>query len=73
MHLKSIFSGSTESTLVSVIKVLFVFGTRPEAIKLCPVIRRLRVGCDAPPVRRGEQLTAEMLPQLSLNVDDVLG
>jgi len=27
--------------------ILFIFGTRPEAIKLCPVIRRLRVGCDA--------------------------
>ena len=24
------------------IKVLFIFGTRPEAIKLCPVIRSLR-------------------------------
>lgn len=28
-------------------KILFVFGTRPEAIKVIPVIRRLRAG-DAP-------------------------
>jgi UDP-N-acetylglucosamine 2-epimerase (non-hydrolysing) len=27
---------------VSVKRILFVFGTRPEAIKLCPVIRRVR-------------------------------
>jgi UDP-N-acetylglucosamine 2-epimerase (non-hydrolysing) len=26
--------------------ILFIFGTRPEAIKLCPVIRRLRAACD---------------------------
>jgi UDP-N-acetylglucosamine 2-epimerase (non-hydrolysing) len=29
-------------TVGSVKQVLFVFGTRPEAIKLCPVIRRMR-------------------------------
>ena len=28
-------------------QVLFVFGTRPEAIKLCPVIRRMRQSCPA--------------------------
>jgi UDP-N-acetylglucosamine 2-epimerase (non-hydrolysing) len=27
-------------------KVLFIFGTRPEAIKLCPVIRHFREECD---------------------------
>src|SRR6266852_1912466 len=27
-------------------KILFIFGTRPEAIKLCPVIRRLRAQPD---------------------------
>jgi len=31
-------------------KVLFVFGTRPEAIKLAPIVRQLRVwpefGCE---------------------------
>lgn len=27
-------------------KVLFIFGTRPEAIKLCPVIRHFRDQCD---------------------------
>jgi len=26
--------------------ILFIFGTRPEAIKLCPVIRRLRLSCE---------------------------
>ncbi len=35
--------GRTPSyTVGSVKKVLFVFGTRPEAIKLCPVIRHMR-------------------------------
>ena len=28
-------------------QVLFVFGTRPEAIKLCPVVRRMREACPA--------------------------
>ncbi len=27
-------------------RVLFIFGTRPEAIKLCPVIRHMRTACD---------------------------
>src|SRR6266699_3736101 len=31
-----------EGKLESMIKVLFVFGTRPEAIKLCPVLLHLR-------------------------------
>src|SRR3954465_11375745 len=26
--------------------ILFIFGTRPEAIKLCPVICRLRLSCE---------------------------
>jgi UDP-N-acetylglucosamine 2-epimerase (non-hydrolysing) len=33
--------------VVSVKQVLFVFGTRPEAIKLCPVVRRMRRACPA--------------------------
>lgn len=33
-----------EST--KVLKILFVFGTRPEAIKLCPVVRHLRCRAD---------------------------
>src|SRR5260370_42239691 len=32
-------------------KILFIFGTRPEAIKLCPVIRRLRAQPDRFDVR----------------------
>ena len=35
----------------SVTQVLFVFGTRPEAIKLCPVIRRMRQSCPATTAR----------------------
>jgi UDP-N-acetylglucosamine 2-epimerase (non-hydrolysing) len=27
-------------------RVLFIFGTRPEAIKLCPVVRHMRSACD---------------------------
>ena len=37
------FAASAVSyTVVSVKQVLFIFGTRPEAIKLCPVIRHMR-------------------------------
>src|SRR2546423_1221939 len=36
------FSRAPIGKLGSVIKVLFVFGTRPEAIKLCPVLLHLR-------------------------------
>ena len=32
-------------------QVLFVFGTRPEAIKLCPVVRRMREACQGIAVR----------------------
>ena len=31
---------------MSRLKILFIFGTRPEAIKLCPVIRHFREECD---------------------------
>jgi UDP-N-acetylglucosamine 2-epimerase (non-hydrolysing) len=31
--------------LIPVKRVLFIFGTRPEAIKLCPVIRHMRAAC----------------------------
>src|SRR6266849_1534995 len=34
--------GGSVGKLESMIKVLFVFGTRPEAIKLCPVLLHLR-------------------------------
>ncbi len=33
-------------TIGSVKRILFIFGTRPEAIKLCPVIRRVREASD---------------------------
>src|SRR6266851_4322446 len=35
-------SGGSIGKLESMVKVLFVFGTRPEAIKLCPVVLHLR-------------------------------
>jgi UDP-N-acetylglucosamine 2-epimerase (non-hydrolysing) len=37
---------ATLTTEMPRIKVLFIFGTRPEAIKLCPVIRYFRDECD---------------------------
>ena len=30
---------------VRVKQILFIFGTRPEAIKLCPIIRHMRSSC----------------------------
>src|SRR5690348_1017803 len=33
---------ATRYTNPSVPRILFIFGTRPEAIKLCPVVRHLR-------------------------------
>lgn len=37
--------------IVPVLRILLVFGTRPEAIKLCPVVRELRRGPDRFAVR----------------------
>jgi len=35
-------SGGSTGKLDGMVKVLFVFGTRPEAIKLCPVVLHMR-------------------------------
>lgn len=60
-----------------VVKVLFIFGTRPEAIKLCPVIERMRAMPEQFQVRvcvtaQHRQLLDQVLALFGIRPDDDL-